>query len=156
MKTELLVQMDGLARTDDLVFVLAATNLPWELDQAMLRRLEKRIWVDLPCLAARRKVLNDCLADRVAAGVDLEPLAEQLAGYSGSDLTLVAKEAAMQPLRRLMAALDGAEGAGAAEVGAVEARDIERAVRAVKSTAHKHSAAYAKFAAEFGSQLGGP
>jgi katanin p60 ATPase-containing subunit A1 len=37
------LQMDGLTRTDELVFVLAATNLPWELDAAMLRRLEKRV-----------------------------------------------------------------------------------------------------------------
>jgi katanin p60 ATPase-containing subunit A1 len=38
-----LLQMDGLTKTDELVFVLAATNLPWELDAAMLRRLEKRV-----------------------------------------------------------------------------------------------------------------
>ena len=37
------MQMDGLTKTDELVFVLAATNLPWELDAAMLRRLEKRV-----------------------------------------------------------------------------------------------------------------
>lgn len=37
------LQMDGLTKTDELVFVLAATNLPWELDAAMLRRLEKRV-----------------------------------------------------------------------------------------------------------------
>lgn len=36
--------MDGLTKTNDLVFVLAATNLPWELDAAMLRRLEKRVF----------------------------------------------------------------------------------------------------------------
>jgi katanin p60 ATPase-containing subunit A1 len=43
LKTELLIQMDGLARTDDKIFVLAASNLPWDLDNALLRRLEKRV-----------------------------------------------------------------------------------------------------------------
>ena len=37
--------MDGLQKTNELVFVLAATNLPWELDAAMLRRLEKRVLI---------------------------------------------------------------------------------------------------------------
>eukprot|EP01028_Stygiella_incarcerata_P002895 TRINITY_DN1553_c0_g1_i2.p1 TRINITY_DN1553_c0_g1~~TRINITY_DN1553_c0_g1_i2.p1 ORF type:complete len:211 (+),score=50.49 TRINITY_DN1553_c0_g1_i2:222-854(+) len=54
MKTELLIQMDGLARTDDLVFVLAASNIPWDLDIAVRRRLEKRILVPLPNRVARR------------------------------------------------------------------------------------------------------
>ena len=43
------LQMDGLTRTKELVFVLAATNLPWELDAAMLRRLEKRVSFDIFC-----------------------------------------------------------------------------------------------------------
>src|SRR5260221_723695 len=54
MKTELLIQMDGLARSDDLVFVLAVSNLPWSLDSALLRRLEKRIFVPLPKKIAQR------------------------------------------------------------------------------------------------------
>ncbi|KIZ02954.1 hypothetical protein MNEG_5000 [Monoraphidium neglectum] len=65
MKTELLIQLDGLARRrDELVFVLAATNMPWELDMALLRRLEKRILVPLPSCAARRAMLTALLAGR--------------------------------------------------------------------------------------------
>ena len=65
MKTELLVQMDGLAKSDDLVFLLAASNIPWELDHAMLRRLEKRIIVDLPTFEARKKMLQHHLPPSV-------------------------------------------------------------------------------------------
>ena len=63
MKTELLIQMDGLLRTSDQVFLLAASNLPWDLDQPMLRRLEKRILVDLPCPLARQAMLSSLLPE---------------------------------------------------------------------------------------------
>ena len=43
MKTELLVQLDGLVKGKERVFLLAASNLPWDLDSALLRRLEKRV-----------------------------------------------------------------------------------------------------------------
>lgn len=61
MKTEILIQMDGLQRSDDVVFVLAASNLPWELDNAMMRRLEKRVLVDLPNKEARHAMLTSFL-----------------------------------------------------------------------------------------------
>ena len=48
-----LASQDGLAKSSDLVFVLAASNIPWELDMALLRRLEKRVLVPLPDEAAR-------------------------------------------------------------------------------------------------------
>ncbi|CAK9145322.1 unnamed protein product [Ilex paraguariensis] len=100
-------KMDGLTRTDELVFVLAATNLPWELDAAMLRRLEKRILVPLPEPEARRAMFEELLPS--VPGEDKLPydlLMERTNGYSGSDIRLVCKEAAMQPLRRLMGLLE--------------------------------------------------
>ncbi|XP_055013605.1 katanin p60 ATPase-containing subunit A-like 2 [Boleophthalmus pectinirostris] len=114
MKTELLVQMDGLARSDDLVFVLAASNLPWELDHAMLRRLEKRILVGLPSAPARQAMVSHWLPPlrstqggvELRTQLDYQTLAKELEGYSGSDITLVCKEAAMRPVRKIFDALE--------------------------------------------------
>lgn len=105
-----LLQMDGLSQSDEMVFVLAATNLPWELDTAMLRRLEKRILVPLPGGEARLRMLQHLLPPEKYTGLDFEETVEKMAGYSGSDVRLVCKEAAMRPLRRLMSALDEEEG----------------------------------------------
>ncbi|XP_077202844.1 katanin p60 ATPase-containing subunit A-like 2 isoform X2 [Paroedura picta] len=113
MKTELLVQMDGLARSDDLVFVLAASNLPWELDCAMLRRLEKRILVDLPSREAREAMVQHWLPPVSNSGgvelrtdLDYAALSQEMEGYSGSDVKLVCKEAAMRPVRKIFSALE--------------------------------------------------
>ncbi|NWU87071.1 KATL2 protein, partial [Onychorhynchus coronatus] len=113
MKTELLVQMDGLARSDDLVFVLAASNLPWELDSAMLRRLEKRILVDLPSKEARQVMIQHWLPPlsnsggvRLRTELDYSLLSQETDGYSGSDIKLVCKEAAMRPVRKIFDALE--------------------------------------------------
>eukprot|EP00775_Hariotina_reticulata_P012382 gene12382-12516_t len=156
MKTELLIQMDGLARSrpcgtagthdsqspDAQVFVLAATNMPWELDMALLRRLEKRILVPLPGLAARRAMLGQLLSSRLGPDVDLDKLAAATEGYSGSDVTVVAKEAAMRPLRRLMAVLEP-----------VTASDIAAALAVTKPSAQAYEAQYQEFSIRFGQTL---
>lgn len=113
MKTELLVQMDGLARSEDLVFVLAASNLPWELDCAMLRRLEKRILVDLPSPEARQAMIRHWLppvsqsrALELRTELEYSVLSQETEGYSGSDIKLVCREAAMRPVRKIFNALE--------------------------------------------------
>ncbi|XP_048219648.1 katanin p60 ATPase-containing subunit A-like 2 isoform X1 [Perognathus longimembris pacificus] len=113
MKTELLVQMDGLARSEDLVFVLAASNLPWELDCAMLRRLEKRILVDLPSQDARKAMIYHWLppvsnsqALELRTELDYNVLSQETEGYSGSDIKLVCREAAMRPVRKIFNTLE--------------------------------------------------
>ena len=92
MKTELLIQLDGLAKKDsDRIFLLAASNIPWDLDQALLRRLEKRVLVPLPSKESRQEMMERLL--RPVSKVDFNQYAEMTEGYSGSDLALVAKEA---------------------------------------------------------------
>jgi len=103
MKTELLIQMDGLAKSESMVFVLGASNVPWDLDHAALRRFEKRILVAMPDAQARAQIFS-LQMQQMPGGCEVssEQLAAQTEGFSGSDVVLLAKEAAMRPLRRLM------------------------------------------------------
>ncbi|XP_019227121.1 PREDICTED: katanin p60 ATPase-containing subunit A-like 2 isoform X1 [Nicotiana attenuata] len=158
LKTELLIQMDGLNRTDELVFVLAATNLPWELDAAMLRRLEKRILVPLPEPEARCAMFEELLPslpEEEPLPYDL--LVEKTEGFSGSDIRLLCKEAAMQPLRRLMAKLEEKEEVVPEDelpnVGPITVRDIEMALKNTRPSAHLHAPRYDKFNSDYGSQV---
>jgi vacuolar protein-sorting-associated protein 4 len=106
--TELLKQMDGVGIDNEGVTVLAATNLPDEIDAALRRRFEKRIYVPMPGPRARRRVLRLCLGrdpEQVRLTErELTAAAERAAGYSGSDMAVVANEALMQPVRRCLAA----------------------------------------------------
>lgn len=154
LKTELLIQMDGLNNSykekDDSnsnVFVMAASNLPWDLDNALLRRLEKRVLVNLPKKLGRKKMFQKFLSDRINPSlikeiteeegceeitieetdynkeidlcsqfrktyltdlsnvddiIDFDLYAKLTEGYSGADIELVCREAAMMPLRRLL------------------------------------------------------
>lgn len=133
MKTELLIQMDGVKSSasasvggsnnsnsgglEGQVFVMAASNLPWDLDVAVLRRLEKRVLVPLPSTAAREAMFRKHLGDRSAADLDFALVAAQTEGYSGADIELLSRESAMMPVRRLMQRmeeidLNGAGGSG--------------------------------------------
>jgi len=113
VKSELLVQMDGVSQArgdgddDDEehkpVIVLAATNLPWCLDEALRRRLEKRIYIPLPCYNTRRVMFKIHLRTLdVEHGIDLDELARLSDGYSGADIANVCRDASMASLRSVM------------------------------------------------------
>ncbi|KAK7481778.1 hypothetical protein BaRGS_00027026 [Batillaria attramentaria] len=88
------------------VTVLAATNLPWDLDEAMRRRLEKRIYIPLPSAHVRRTLLDINLREiELDQGVNLNEVADKLQGYSGADITNVCRDAAMMPFRRRVSGL---------------------------------------------------
>ncbi|KAF1333637.1 putative Vacuolar protein sorting associating protein, partial [Globisporangium splendens] len=102
IKNEFLVQMQGVGNTHDGILVLGATNVPWELDPAMRRRFEKRIYIPLPDAEARKVMLNIHLGDTPHALTDenFTAIAEQTEGCSGSDISVLVREALMEPLRK--------------------------------------------------------
>ncbi|XP_021370518.1 vacuolar protein sorting-associated protein 4-like [Mizuhopecten yessoensis] len=105
IKTELLKQMEGADNSDkaDKIFLLCATNCPWELDSAFLRRFQKRIYIPLPDKQARIELmkihtkgnkLDFTKEEWRVLGVNTE-------GYSGSDIANMMLEALFRPIRDL-------------------------------------------------------
>ena len=103
LKTQLLTELQGLASDlEDRVTVIGATNLPWELDFALRSRFEKKIHVPLPDKPARKKIFEIHMEEiEVAPEVDYDELADLSEGYSGRDISVVCREAAMEPIRDL-------------------------------------------------------
>ncbi|XP_053333178.1 spastin isoform X1 [Clarias gariepinus] len=104
LKTEFLIEFDGVqSGGDDRVLVMGATNRPQELDEAVLRRFAKRIYVTLPSEETRLKLLKNLLSKHgnPLTAKELNQLARVTDGYSGSDLTSLAKDAALGPIREL-------------------------------------------------------
>lgn len=126
IKTEFLVQMQGVGTGDDKVLVLAATNLPYNIDQAMRRRFDKRIYIPLPDQPARKQMFKVHLGSTPHALTDtnFEELAARTGetsdypGFSGSDISVLVKDVLMEPVRmcqdathfKVVTADDGSEG----------------------------------------------
>jgi vacuolar protein-sorting-associated protein 4 len=102
IKTEFLVQMQGVGNDNDGILVLGASNVPWELDPAIRRRFEKRIYIPLPDTHARLAQFKIRLGKTPnnLTEEDYFELGKATEGYSGSDITVVVKEAMMMPVRR--------------------------------------------------------
>lgn len=104
VKNEFMSCWDGLRTSQtERVVVLAATNRPMDLDDAVLRRLTRRIMVDLPDIANREKILRVILKDEeLESGFDFAELARKTEGYSGSDLKALCVNTAYKPIRELV------------------------------------------------------
>ncbi|KAM9317451.1 spastin [Gastrophryne carolinensis] len=104
LKTEFLIEFDGVQSAgDDRVLVMGATNRPQELDEAVLRRFTKRVYVSLPNEETRLLLLQNLLSKQgnPLTQKELTQLARLTEGYSGSDITALAKDAALGPIREL-------------------------------------------------------
>jgi SpoVK/Ycf46/Vps4 family AAA+-type ATPase len=97
---QLLTEMDGVAADNAGVFVLGATNHPWDVDVALRRpgRFDRMLLVLPPDEDARQAILRHHLRDRPIEGVDVAALARRTDGYSGADLAYVCEVAAERAL----------------------------------------------------------
>lgn len=181
IKTEMLVQMDGVGKDSSDVLVLGATNIPWQLDAAIRRRFQRRVFIGLPDVAARTTMFKIAVGDtpHLLTNDDFRKLAEKTDGYSGSDIAIIVQDALMEPVRKIQQAthfspviVDGKQkltpcspGATGAiektwmEVSAeelhepiVDLKDFMKAIRITRPTVSKNDLeANARWTAEFGS-----
>ncbi|KAF6767873.1 hypothetical protein AHF37_06581 [Paragonimus kellicotti] len=150
IKTEFLVQLDGVATGQDerLLFVGATNRLaspitsmlvdcleiPQELDEAARRRFVKRLYIPLPDLKARTQIVERLLRQqrhRLAA-TDFAVVAQRTKGYSGADMANLCREAAMGPIRSL--SLEAIQSIACDEVRPVELSDFEAALSQVRAS----------------------
>jgi AAA+ superfamily predicted ATPase len=106
MVDQLLMELDSMAGNNDGLFVLAATNSPWEVDSALLRpgRLDRMLLVLPPDGPAREAILRMHLERRPIAGIDLQGIVRRTEGFSGADLEHLVASAAEQAMLKSIAA----------------------------------------------------
>lgn len=140
---QFLAELDGMAGKHAGLLLIGATNVPWMIDDAAMRpgRFDEKIYVPLPDLPARQRILELNLKDRpLAPDVDIAALAERLAGYSGADIVHICQRACEIPF--LEAVTAGVE-------RDVTAADFEAALGEVKpSVSAKELKKYEVFATE--------
>src|SRR5512142_727517 len=97
---QLLLELDDISGNNEGVFLLAATNHPWDVDSALRRpgRFDRTLLVLPPDTSAREGVFHYHLKDRPVAGIDLARLARQTDGYSGADIAHICETAAERAL----------------------------------------------------------
>jgi SpoVK/Ycf46/Vps4 family AAA+-type ATPase len=121
----LLSELDGMTDQNDGVFVLAATNHPWDVDSALRRpgRFDRTLLVLPPDEAARQAVLRLHLRARPVESVDLKALAKRTEGYSGADLAHVCETAAERAM---------AESVRTGQVRGIRQADLQAAIAEIR------------------------
>eukprot|EP00249_Psilotum_nudum_P020429 c27701_g1_i2 orf=434-2992(+) len=159
IKNEFMAHWDGL-RTNckDRILVLAATNRPSDLDEAIIRRFERRIMVGLPNVEHREKILRAILAkEKLEKDFDFKELAVMTDGYSGSDLKNLCMAAAYRPIREILhkekvehkgIKLDGAQEANASACPDSDGCELSLRPLTMKDMMETKNQVSASFAAE--------
>ncbi|KAJ5476539.1 hypothetical protein N7475_002268 [Penicillium sp. IBT 31633x] len=168
-KTEFLVQWSDLQRAAagreqtsrekkegdaTRVLVLAATNMPWDIDEAARRRFVRRQYIPLPEQHVREQQLRNLISHQhhELSDADIQVLVRVTEGFSGSDITALAKDAAMGPLRNLGEALLHTP---MDQIRAIKFQDFEASLYSIRpSVSPDGLRKYEEWAREFGERGG--
>ncbi|XP_033916303.1 spastin isoform X4 [Melopsittacus undulatus] len=152
LKTEFLIEFDGVQSSgEDRILVMGATNRPQELDDAVLRRFTKRVYVSLPNEETRLILLKNLLSKQGSplTQKELAQLARMTDGYSGSDLTALAKDAALGPIRELKP--EQVKNMSASEMRNIKLSDFTESLKKIKrSLSPQTLEAYIRWNKDFG------
>ena len=157
IKTEFLIQFDGVKKASESakrVLVIGATNLPDQLDEAVLRRFGKRIMVPLPDGDTRSGILRLLMSKQKTNLTDthFEDIVKRTQGYSCSDLSTLCKDAAMGPIRGLGARI--LEIKNQADMPAIEKKHFDGAIANVRPSLTDQSLNYfQEWNDKFGSKI---
>ncbi|CAH8555265.1 unnamed protein product [Schistosoma rodhaini] len=153
IKTEFLVQLDGITTNDDeRILFIGATNRPQELDEAARRRFVKRLYIPLPTRSARKQIVQRLLRQNhhTLKEEDFWDIADRADGYSGADMANLCREAAMGPIRSLT--IEAIQHIACDEVRPVELTDFHAAFRQVRaSNSSSDLEQYLKWNSQYGS-----
>ncbi|MGV9170908.1 MAG: AAA family ATPase, partial [Promethearchaeia archaeon] len=152
LKTQLLTELQGLSNDiNERVTLIGATNLPWEIDFALLSRFEKRIHVPLPDKSTRERIFEIHMEDiDITPDVNYSELAELAKGFSGRDISVVCREAAMEPIRELKEQGKLEKEYIITEVRSVNRRDFIEALQTIKPTSkQKQIKRYSSWAEDY-------
>ncbi|XP_065445255.1 spastin isoform X1 [Chrysemys picta bellii] len=152
LKTEFLIEFDGVQSSgEDRILVMGATNRPQELDDAVLRRFTKRVYVSLPNEETRLILLKNLLSKQGSplTQKELAQLARMTDGYSGSDLTALAKDAALGPIRELKP--EQVKNMSASEMRNIRLSDFTESLKKIKRSLSPQTLdAYIRWNKDFG------
>lgn len=97
---QLLTEIEGFnTNQKDTILIMGATNKPWDLDEAIVSRFQKKIYVPLPDKVARKIILQIHLEGADITGIDIGKLAEKAEGFSGRDISNLCQEAIIKMVR---------------------------------------------------------
>jgi len=131
-KTEFMVQMDGVVGNEDSrgnLLVVGCTNCPWNVDDAILRRFPRRLFIPLPDIEARKVLLESLLqktGNHSLTQSQRAKLVNRLEGFSGSDMSSIASEASFGPIRSL--GIEAIQKIKEQQLRPVSMQDFEKAV----------------------------